>query len=423
MNETLLDRFLRYVTIHTTSAQDSATTPSTERQWTLLRMLADELGGMGAAGVKITSYGYVLATIPATTRKRCPTVAFFAHVDTVEGFRGDGVKPIVHRKWDGRPIVLPDDKAQILDVDKYPEMASLAGLDLVTASGTTLLGADDKAGVAVIMTLAAFLLEHTEIEHGPIRLCFNPDEEIGRGVDRLDLNELGADVAYTLDGESPGEVNWETFSADGAILTIEGVSTHPGEGRKYKMVSALMLAARLLSALPVEHGASETTEGRAGFIHATSFTGTVAQAQVRFILRDHDNGRLKAKGNQLRGLVKGMAAAEPRARFKLKIRPQYRNMGHWLRENMLPVELADEAMLSAGLTPRHPPTRGGTDGSRLTARGLPAPNLFAGAHNSHGPHEYAVLQEMEKAVEVLVELVQLWAAKGAKYKNEARPFR
>ncbi|HKZ69638.1 MAG TPA: peptidase T [Anaerolineales bacterium] len=417
MPETVLDRFLRYVKVHTTSDSDSRTIPSTERQWTLLRMLADELRALGASEVKITKHGYVLATIPATIKKRVPTVALFAHVDTVSGFSGEGVKPIIHRKWMGKPIVLPDDKTQIIDPAKYTDMQNHVGLDLVTASGTTLLGADDKTGVAVIMTLADHLLRIPRIEHGPIRICFNPDEEIGRGVDKLDLDELGADAAYTLDGENPGEVNWETFSGDSAEVAIEGVSTHPGEGRKYKMVSALMLAARLLAALPVENQSAETTDGRDGYIHAIQMTGNTAQAEVRFILRDHDNDKLKTKGDQLRGLVKGLQAAEPRAKFNIKITPSYRNMGYWLRENMLPVDLADEAMRALGLTPSHPPTRGGTDGSRLTERGLPTPNLFAGAHNSHGPHEYAVVQEMELSVKMLIELVKLWAKKGANYKN------
>jgi tripeptide aminopeptidase len=421
MPETVLDRFLRYVTIHSTSNPDSTSTPSSECQWTLLRLLADELRALGASEVDIAKHGYVTATIPATTKKRLPTVAFFAHVDTVAGFSGEGVKPIVHRKWNGKPIVLPDDKTQIIDPSVYPPMVNHVGKDLVTASGTTLLGADDKTGVAVIMTLVAHLLAHPEIEHGPIRVCFNPDEEIGRGVDKLDLKAFGADVAYTLDGENPGEVNWETFSADGAVVTIEGVSTHPGEGRKYKMVSALMLAARLLAALPVEHNAAETVDGRDGYIHATNLTGNVANAEIRFILRDHNNDNLKAKGNQLRGLVKGLAAAEPRAKFKIRINPQYRNMGYWLRDNMLPVNLADEAMRAIGCEPKHPPTRGGTDGSRLTARGLPTPNLFAGAHNSHGPHEYAVVQEMEQSAKMLIELVKLWAKKGASYKNPNKP--
>src|SRR3990172_6623666 len=423
MPETVLDRFLRYAQIHTTSDRHSTTTPSSERQWTLLKLLADELRAIGARDVKLTEHGFALATIPATLKtKGAPTVAFFAHVDTTEDFNGEGVKPIVHRKWNGKAIVLPDDKRQIIDPAKYAEMRQYVGKDLVTASGKTLLGADDKSGVAVIMTMADHLLHHPEIEHGPIRICFNPDEEIGHGVDRLDLKELGADVAYTLDGENPGEVNWETFSADEGRLTIEGVSTHPGEGRKYKMVNAVKLASRLIAALPVEHGSPETTEARQGYIHPSEFTGNVARVEVRFILRDHDDELLKARGDQLRGLVAGMQAAEPRARFDLSITPSYRNMGNWIRKNMLPVDLAYEAMRAVGLTPSSPPVRGGTDGSRLTARGLHTPHLFPGQPNLHRPHEYICVQDMELSVKALTELVQLWAKKGAGYKGGKQKY-
>jgi tripeptide aminopeptidase len=412
-----LDRFLRYVQIHTTSDPNSKTTPSTERQWALLRLLADELKHLGVSDVLLSKHGYVLGTVPATIKKKTPTVAFFAHVDTSPDFSGEGVKPVLHRRWNGKPIVLPDDPRQIIDPAKYPQMKRYVGNDLVTASGRTLLGADNKAGVAVIVTLADHLLRHPEIEHGPIRICFNPDEEIGRGVDKLDLAELAADAAYTLDGENPGEVNWETFSADGAVLTIEGVSTHPGEGRKYKMVSAVKLAARFITALPGEHMSPETTDGRQGFIHVVEMKGNVAEANVHFILRDHDDDLLKQKGDILRGLVKGFQAAEPRAKFKLRFSRQYRNMGYWLRNDMLPLELAYQAMQSVGLTPFSTPTRGGTDGSRLTARGLPTPNLFTGQHNLHGPHEYICVQDMELSVLALVELAKLWAKKGAGYKK------
>jgi tripeptide aminopeptidase len=417
MTERVLDRFLRYVQIHTTSDPNSKTTPSTERQRALLRLLADELKHLGVSDVLLSKHGYVLGTVPATIKKKTPTVAFFAHVDTSPDFSGEGVKPVLHRRWNGKPIVLPDDPRQIIDPAKYPQMKRYVGNDLVTASGRTLLGADNKAGVAVIVTLADHLLRHPEIEHGPIRICFNPDEEIGRGVDKLDLAELAADAAYTLDGENPGEVNWETFSADGAVLTIEGVSTHPGEGRKYKMVSAVKLAARFITALPGEHMSPETTDGRQGFIHVVEMKGNVAEANVHFILRDHDDDLLKQKGDILRGLVKGFQAAEPRAKFKLRFSRQYRNMGYWLRNDMLPVELAYQAMQSVGLTPFSTPTRGGTDGSRLTARGLPTPNLFTGQHNLHGPHEYICVQDMELSVLALVELAKLWAKKSAGYKK------
>ncbi len=416
MAETVLDRFLRYAQIETTSDPNSKSTPSSECQWTLLRLLAGELEALGASEVQLLKHGYVLATLPATSKKKkLPTVAFFGHVDTAPDFNGQGVKPLLHRRWNGKAIILPDDPTQIIDPAKYAEMKRYVGNDLVTASGMTLLGADDKAGVAVVMTLADTLLNHPEIEHGPIRLCFNPDEEIGHGVDKLALKEVAADAAYTLDGENPGEVNWETFSADKARLIIEGVSTHPGEGRKYKMVNALKLAARFIAALPSENNSPETTDGRQGYIHPHDMTGNVARAEVNFILRDHDDDLLASKRDQLRGLVKGLQAAEPRAKVKLTFTAQYRNMGCWLKENMLPVDLAYDAMRLAGLTPSSPPTRGGTDGSRLTARGLPTPNLFCGGHNSHGPHEYVCVQDMELSVKMLVELVQLWARKGASY--------
>lgn len=417
MRETVLDRFLRYVQVDTASDHGSASAPSSSNQLTLLRMLADELKAIGASDVMLTEHGYVLATIPSTSRReRLPTVAFFAHVDTSPDFPGKNVKPVVHRQWNGQPIVLPDDRAQVIDPARYAEMKRYVGKDLVTASGTTLLGADDKSGVAIIMTMAERLLARPEIEHGPIRICFNPDEEVGRGVAHLDLKQLGADAAYTLDGEHPGEVNWETFSADAATLTIEGVSTHPGEARKHQMVNALKLAARLVAALPVEHSSPEATEGRQGYIHPSDMTANVARATIKFLLRDHDNDLLKAKGDQLRGLVEGMQAAEPRAKFQLTIKPSYRNMGYWLKNNMLPVDLAYEAIRAIGLEPFSTPTRGGTDGSQLTERGLPTPNLFTGMHNSHGPHEYVCAQDMELSVRALIELAQLWAKKGAGYK-------
>lgn len=417
MSETVLDRFLRYAQIETTSNHASETTPSTKTQWVLLNMLAGELKLMGAKDVHVTEFGYVLASIPSTSKKQVPTVAFMAHVDTAPDFSGAGVKPLLHKNWDGKPIVLPDDKTQVIDPAVHPEMLRCIGKDLVTASGKTLLGADDKAGVAIVMTLVEYLLAHPEIEHGTIRVCFNPDEEIGRGVDKLDLAEFGADVAYTLDGENPGEVNWETFSGDSASLTIDGVSTHPGEARKYKMVSALKLASRLVAMLPTDHSTPETTDGREGYIHPVGISGGVAHTEVRFILRDHDDDKLREKGEQLRALVHSMQAAEPRAKFNLQITPSYRNMGNWLKKDMTPVLMADEAMKNLGLVAIHPAIRGGTDGSRLTERGLPTPNIFNGSHNWHGPHEYVCVQDMELAVKVLVELSQLWAKKDVKYKR------
>ncbi|MGH2521425.1 MAG: peptidase T [Anaerolineales bacterium] len=419
MPNTLLSRFLRYVQIDTQSDPDSPTTPSTPGQWDLLRMLEQELCEMGAHDVRLTEHGYVLATLPATTKKsNLPTVAFLAHVDTAPDFSGHGVKPIVHRKWKGKPIRLPDDPGQVLDpAATGPELLRARGKDIVTASGTTLLGADDKSGVAVVMTLADYLLRHPQIKHGPIRVCFTPDEEIGRGVEKLDLDELGANVAYTLDGENPGDVTWETFSADSAVVTIEGVSTHPGEAKKKGMVNAVHLAAKLLAALPREDVAPESTADRQGYLHPNRIEGGVARAEIRFILRDFTLEGLADKGARLKGLCRGLQAAEPRAKIRYRIRPTYRNMGYWLVKDMTPVDLACEAMRALGLEPASPPARGGTDGSRLTERGLPTPNLFCGGHNAHGPLEWVAVPDMELAVKACAELAQLWEQKGAGYKG------
>ena len=418
MTETLLSRFLRYVQVDTQSTPDAKTTPSTSRQWDLLKLLEGELKEMGAPEVRLTEFGYLMATIPATSDKPgLPVVAFMAHVDTAYEFSGRGVKPRVHRQWKGTPIRLPEDTSQVLDPAVHPDLLTAVGKDVVTASGKTLLGADDKAGVAIVMTMEAYLLEHPEIKHGKIRVCFNPDEEVGRGVDKLDLDELGANVAYTFDGEKPGEVAWETFSADGAVVTIRGVSTHPGQARKYGMVNALMLAAKLLVALPREEASPETTDLRQGFIHPNQIEGGVEQVTLRFILRDFELEGLAEKGDRLRKLCRGLQATEPRARIDCRITPQYRNMGYWLKKDMTPVHLAYAAVRALGLEPSSPAARGGTDGSRLTERGLPTPNLFAGMHNPHGPLEWVTVQDMELAVMAGVELAQLWEQKGEGYKG------
>jgi tripeptide aminopeptidase len=418
--ETLLDRFLHYVQVNTQSDPTTGTTPSSPGQWDLLHMLAHELRELGAQDVTVTEHGYVMATLPATVEHEVPTVAFFAHVDTTPDFPGEGVKPIVHRAWDGKPIVLPDDPRQILDPALYPELQAAVGKDIVTASGLTLLGADDKAGVAVVMTFAAHLLAHPELPHGPIRICFNPDEEIGHGVDKLDLDLLGADVAYTLDGEHPGEVNWETFSGDSAVITIEGVSTHPGWARAHGMVNAVHMAGKLLAALPREAASPEVTDGRQGYLHPIGVLGTAAKTELRFILRAFDDAELAMLGERLKALAQGLQGAEPRCRITWEITPSYRNMGNWLRGDLTPVDLAYEAMRELGLTPSSPPIRGGTDGSRLTERGLPTPNLFDGGHNWHGPLEWVAVQDMQLAVEACLRLARLWAEKGAGYQRAGR---
>ena len=404
------ERFLRYVKIDTQSAEESRDVPSTEKQLDLQRVLANELTALGADDVRITDYGCLLASIPARNASAdTPTVAFIAHVDTAPAFSGTGVVPVVHRNYDGSTIVLPDDPTRILDEKTAPGLSQKRGEDIVTASGTTLLGADDKAGVAEIMELASYLLSHHEIAHGKIRVCFTPDEEVGRGVDNLTLDDLGADIAYTLDGGALGEVTYESFSADHAIVKITGVSIHPGSARG-KMVNALQLAARLVDSLPQYTRTPETTSGRDGFIHLYKMSGTSAQAELHFILRDFELSDLKADGDLLRQACTLIERGDPRAKVECTITPQYRNMRYWLEKDMRPVDLAIEAVKRAGIEPVITPIRGGTDGARLTEMGLPTPNLFAGMHNVHGPLEWASLQDMEKAVETCLHLVQLWTS-------------
>jgi tripeptide aminopeptidase len=416
MAETLTSRFLRYVQVDTQSDASSESCPSTPGQLVLQEMLRQELVDLGAADVRLTKFGYVLATIPATSRRTgVPTVAFLAHVDTAPDFSGKCVKPIVHRKYNGAPIRFPDNPRLVLDAAAAPDLLQAKGKDIITGSGTTLLGSDDKAGVAVIMTLVEQLLRDRSVRHGPIRICFTPDEEIGRGVERLDLRDLNANVAYTLDGQSVGELCWGTFSGDAASVVIEGVSTHPGEAKSKGMVSAIQLAAKLITALPREHCAPETTSGTEGFIHPIRVQGGVERTVVDLILRDFELAGLAEKRAMLKGLCRGLQAAEPRARIVCQIRKQYRNMAYWMRKDMKPVELARVALRDVGLTPIEYPVRGGTDGSRLTELGVSTPNVFCGEHNVHGPLEWVAVQDMELAVKACVRLVEIWEQKGKGY--------
>jgi tripeptide aminopeptidase len=402
----LLERFCRYVRLDTRSDPHSSTCPSTQGQWELLRLLETELKKIGLADVRLTADGYVLATIPATSKNaKAPRIAWFAHVDTATELPG-GAKPIVHRKYDGKPIVLPDDPAQQLTVETTPHLREKIGHDLITASGATLLGADDKAGVAVVMSAVRHLQSHPEIPHGIIRVCFNPDEEIARGMTKLNLDELGADFAYTLDGDDLGEINYETFSADAAELEIRGVSIHPGWA-KGVMVNALRLAGGFLSALPAEVS-PERTAGRDGFIHPVELEGNADHCTVQLILRDFELAGLAAKRAIVEQIVAELRIVEPRAGFVLTFSEQYRNMRYWLQNDMRPVEMAREAMRRTGLTPTSTAIRGGTDGSNLTARGLPCPNLFCGMHEVHSQREWVCLQDMKKSAETLVHLAELW---------------
>ncbi len=406
----LLERFLRYVRIDTRSNDQSASTPSTPGQWDLLRLLATELQALGLADVTLTEHGYLLATLPATSPKPVPTLAWFAHVDTATNLPGLA-KPIVHRAYAGQPIVLPDDPTQRLTLETTPFLRDCLGHDIITASGTTLLGSDDKSGVAVIMSAVRHLLAHPEIPHGRIRVCFNPDEEIARGMAKVSLDQIDADFGYTLDGSAPGEIDAETFSADAAVLEIHGVASHPGWA-KGVMVNAARLAGRFLAALPPEVS-PERTDGLAGFIHPVECAAFAEVARVRMILRDFELAGLAAKRAVVEQIVADLRAAEPRARFDLTFTEQYRNMRYWLEQDTRPVEFAREAIRRAGLTPKSTAIRGGTDGSNLTARGLPTPNLFCGMHEVHSPREWVSLQDMAKAVETLLHLAQVWHERSA----------
>lgn len=409
--EDLLQRFLRYVQIDTRSDPHSETCPSTPGQWDLLRLLESELREIGATEVNLTANGYLLATVPATSAKTgVPTMAWCGHVDTATNLPG-GAKPIVHRAYDGRAIVLPDDPTQQLTVETIEHLKDAIGHDIITASGTTLLGADDKSGVAIVMSAARYLLQHPEVPHGTLRLCFNPDEEIARGMTGLDIPELAADIAYTLDSEVAGEIDYETFSADAAVLEITGVAAHPGWAKDV-MINALRLAGRFLAALPREV-APETTSDRDGFIHPVECKGSADGAKIWMILRDFELDGLAAKRACVEKIVDELRAAEPRARFKLTFTEQYRNMRYWLEQDMRPVEFAREAIRRTGLEPFSSSIRGGTDGSNLTARGLPTPNIFTGMHAVHSQREWVSLQDMVKGAETLVHLAQVWEDLGA----------
>lgn len=407
-NAEVEDRLVRYCRLDTQSDATSPTSPSTEVQLDLLRLLADELREIGAADVTLTDYGAVLATIPATTGGDGPTVAFLAHVDTAPGFNASGVKPIIHRNYDGSDIVLPDDPAQVLSPKDSPYLKQKVGDDIVTASGTTLLGADDKAGVAIIMAAARQLLAHPEIPHGKLRIGFTPDEEIARGVHANLPGDLAVDVAYTLDGAALGEVVYETFSADMATVHVQGVSIHPGWA-KDKLVNALHLAAKIVMTLPHATLTPETTDGRQGFIHLYQMNGTAAAADLKFILRGFEREELEVQAELLRKVCAAVEASEPRSRITCEVVAQYRNMRYWLEDDMRPVELAMEACRQVGVEPFSQPIRGGTDGSRLTEMGLPTPNLFTGMQNIHGPLEWVSVHDMARATEMCIKLAELWS--------------
>lgn len=404
----VLDRFLRYVTYDTQSREESATYPSTEGQLVLLRDLVAELQAMGVADASMDAHGYVMATIPATSKKSgVPVFGVLAHVDTSPEMSGAGVRPIVHRAYDGRDLVLPDDPTAVLRVADSPYLGECLGHDIVTASGTTLLGADNKSGVAAIMTAAEYLMAHPEIPHGAIRIGFTPDEEIGKGTEHFDVARFGAVCAYTMDGGPRGELEFESFSADALTCTFRGFNTHPGYA-KGRMVNAIKLAARFIDRLPPDRLSPETTAGREGFVHPYVMHAGVDQTSVRFILRDFDTAGLSEKAAWLRGLAEDVVRGVPGASVDVEVGEQYRNMREVLDQHPQVVEHAREAIRRVGLTVRERAIRGGTDGSRLSFMGLPTPNVFAGEQNFHSRLEWVSVQDMDASARTIVELAKVW---------------
>jgi tripeptide aminopeptidase len=401
----VLERFLRYVRIDTTSDQDSETYPSTAKQRDLGELLERELRELGLDDAELTEHGYVFATVPGRTG---PTVGLIAHMDTSQDESGANVQPQVVENWDGSDIVLAGDSDKVLRAEENPILAARVGHDIVTTDGTTLLGADDKAGVAEIMGAVAYLVAHPELEHAPLRIGFTVDEEVGRGVDHFDIDAFGADFAYTLDGAEVGRIDDETFSASEVRIRIEGLSVHPGTS-KGKMVNAIKLGAQLLERLPQDERSPETTEGRTGFIHPHRFTGTTAEAELRFIARDFDAAKLEEHEQLLRKLADELAAEEPRARVNVTVEEQYRNMKEFLDEDPAVTEAAEEAARRLGVDPWREPIRGGTDGSMLSARGLLTPNIYTGGQQFHSVLEWASVQDMALSAATIVELAKLWA--------------
>jgi tripeptide aminopeptidase len=401
------ERFLRYVAIDTQSDPASPTCPSTEKQKDLGRLLARELQAIGLTDADLDAHGYVYATIPANTGKRVPVICFCSHMDTSPDCTGNNVKPQIVRNYRGGDIVLPADPSQIIRVADHPALADQIGNDLITTDGTTLLGADNKAGIAEIMDAARFLVQNPQIKHGVIKILFTPDEEIGRGVDKVDLKRLGADFAYTIDGETAGNIEDETFSADGVTLTIEGVSTHPGFARG-KMEHAIKIAAAIVDRLPKNTCSPETTDGRQGFLHPIGISGALEKTTLGFIVRDFTDAGLREKEALLESIVKEVMQDFPRSSYRLEIKPQYRNMKQVIDRHPELIDHAMEAIRRAGLTPVKTSIRGGTDGSRLSFMGLPCPNIFAGEHAFHSRLEWVSVQDMEKAVQTIVHLAAIW---------------
>lgn len=405
--EKLQNRFIRYVKIDTQSDAASLTCPSTLKQKNLAAILVAELLELGINDAHCDEFGYVYGTIPANSDKQVPVICFCSHMDTSPDCSGENVKPIIHENYQGEDLVLPDDQSVVIRLNEHKDLAAQLGNDIITASGTTLLGADNKAGVAEIMEAAAFFMANPDIQHGTIKILFTPDEEIGRGVDKVDIKKLGANFAYTIDGETLGSIEDETFSADGIRLLVNGVSAHPGFA-KGKMESAIKILAEILSALPKDKLTPETTGGKEGFIHPVSMSGTAEHAEAQFIIRDFDDQLLKSHQLTLEETVKEVMLSYPSSTYEMIVTEQYRNMKKVLDHYPKVLEYGVLAIERAGISPKRRSIRGGTDGSRLSFMGLPCPNVFAGEHAFHSKQEWVSVQDMEKAVQTIINIACIW---------------
>ncbi|GMU87105.1 MAG: peptidase T [Ignavibacteriales bacterium] len=406
---TCVDRFLKYVTIDTQSDENSTSFPSTEKQKDLSRLLVEELLALGVKDAAMDEWGYVTGTVPGNTAKKVPAIGFISHVDTSPAVSGANVKPMIHKNYQGGDISLPMDGQVIRAVDNE-DLATMIGFDIITSDGSTLLGADNKAGVAEIMDAVQYLLAHPEVKHGDIKICFTPDEEIGKGTFKFDVQKFGAKYAYTVDGQTRGEVESETFSADMVTLKFIGRNIHPGYA-KGKMINSIKIASRFIESLPKDRLSPETTEGREGYVHCVTFEGTEEETTLRIIIRDFIDEKLKEYEDFLKDLAEKTIAQYPGARMDFKVHEQYRNMRYILKDHPQVTDYAVDAMKALNIEPRMMPIRGGTDGSRLSFMGLPTPNIFAGEHSFHSKTEWVAIQDMEMAVRVIVKIAEIWEQK------------
>lgn len=407
---TVLERFLRYVKIDTQSSETSESFPSTEKQKVLGKVLAEELKEIGMKNVELDEFGYVYAELPSNSPKDVPPIGFLAHMDTSPEVSGANVNPILHKNYQGGKIVLPNDPTQVIDPNEHPDLKEQIGNDIITADGTTLLGADNKAGIAEIIDAMHYLIKHPEIKHGPVKVCFTPDEEVGRGTEKIRLDRFGAQYAYTIDGESLGEIENETFCADTVIITIQGFNCHPGYA-KNKLVNAIKIAAEFIEQLPKDKLSPETTEGREGYVHPYVLNGGVDSTTIKILVRDFEESGLKEKEKFLKQLEEKVIGKYKKASYKFEVQESYRNMRYVLDKHPKVVEYALEAVERAGVKPKLNIIRGGTDGARLSYMGLPTPNIFAGEHAFHSRLEWISVQDMEKAVDVIINLIQIWEEK------------